>query len=98
MSRKTTLVRILLIFTLLSSIILVNQNSFAAAMEPTKLKIYIGPTNVPADNNINECIFVQLQDSNSRPARALQDTTISLSSSLTSVGTVNATITIAKGS
>ena len=98
MSRKTTLVRILLIFTLLSSIILINQNSFAAAMEPTKLKIYIGPTSVPADNNIYECIFVQLQDSNSRPARALQDTTISLSSSLPSVGTVDSTLVINKDS
>jgi hypothetical protein len=53
---------------------------------------------VPADNNIHECIFVQLQDSSSRPARALTDTIISLSSSLVSVGNVDPTITITKGS
>ncbi len=97
MSRKTTLVRILLIFTLLSSVILINQNSVASALEPSKLKIYVGPTSVLADNKVYDCIFVQLQDSSSRPARALEDTVISLSSSLTSVGSVNSSITISKG-
>jgi hypothetical protein len=96
--RKINLVRILLILTLTTSIIIINQNNFAVAMDPSKLKIYVGPTSVPADNNIYECVFVQLQDSNSKPARAIQDTTISLSSSLTSVGDVDPTITISKGS
>jgi hypothetical protein len=41
---------------------------------------------------------VQLQDSSSRPARALKDTAISLSSSLISVGNVEPTITIPTGS
>ena len=95
--RKAKSINILLILTLTTSLILVNQSSFAAAMEPAKLKIYAGPAGVPADNNIYECIFVQLQDSSSAPARALQDTTISLSSSLTSVGDVDHTITISKG-
>ena len=42
------------------------------------------------------CIFVQLQDSSGQPARALQDTTISLSSSLTNIGTVDPSIIISK--
>ena len=43
------------------------------------------------------CIFVQLQDTNGEPARATQDTIISLSSSLTNIGTVDPSITIPKG-
>ena len=97
MSRKGTLIRVFLIVTIASSIMLVTQSNFAFATEPAKLKIYVGPTSVPADNNIYKCVFVQLQDSSSKPARALQDTIISLSSSQTSVGTTPATITIAKG-
>ena len=98
MSRKKYLIQILLIITLASWIVIINQSNFAVAADPTKLKIYIGPTSVPADNNIYECVFVQLQDSNSRPARALQDTTISLSSSLTSVGEIDPNVTITAGS
>ena len=67
-------------------------------MEPSKLRIYAGPVNLPADNSTYECIFVQLQDANSRPARALVQTTISLSSSQISVGNVDPEITIPKGS
>ena len=77
---------------------IVNQNtSLAATTDPSKLKIFIGPTSVLADNNTYNCIFVQLQDSTNKPARALQDTTISLSSSLTSIGRVDPSITITKG-
>ena len=77
---------------------IVNQNtSLAATTDPSKLKIFIGPTSVLADNNTYNCIFVQLQDSTNKPARALQDTTISLSSSLTNIGRVDPSITITKG-
>ena len=76
---------------------MIGQSNFAAAMEPSKIKVYVGPTSILADNSIYECIFVQLQDTSSRPARALQDTPISLSSSLTTVGDlVDSTITITK--
>jgi Carboxypeptidase regulatory-like domain len=98
MSTKKTLIQILLVITLASWIVIINQNNVAVAADPTKLKISVGPTSVPADNNIYECIFVQLQDSNSRPARALQDTVISLSSSLTSVGEIESNVTITAGS
>jgi len=95
---KKTIIGILFILTLASSITIISPSNLAVAMEPAKLKIYAGPTSVPADNNVYECIFVQLQDSNSRPARATEDTTISLSSSLTSVGDVDPTVTIIEGS
>jgi len=98
MSRKRTIIGAFLIFALTSSIIFVNQSNFAFAAEPSKLKIYVGPTSVVADNNVYECVFVQLQDSSSRPARALQDTVISLSSSLTSVGQIDHNVTIPAGS
>ena len=74
-----------------------NNTSSASTTNPSKLYIYTGPTSVLADNNTYVCIFVQLQDSSGLPARALQDTTISLASSLPSVGTVNSFITIPKG-
>jgi hypothetical protein len=98
MSRRRNWILILLIITLTSLIVIINQSNLAVAAEPTKLQIYVGPTNVLADNNVYECVFVQLQDANSRPARALQDTTISLSSSLTTVGDVDHRITISAGS
>ena len=89
----------ILILTLLATtFMIVNQNtSLAATTDPSKLKIFIGPTSVLADNNTYNCIFVQLQDSTNKPARALQDTTISLSSSLTNIGRVDPSITINEG-
>lgn len=74
------------------------QVSSEAIAQPSKLKIYVGPTSVPADDSTYNCIFVQLQDSSGKPARALQDTTISLSSSATNIGTVDPSITIPSGS
>ena len=50
-----------------------------------------------ADNSTYQCIFVQLQDSNGTIARAQQDITIGLSSSLTTVGFVDSSIIIPKG-
>lgn len=95
---KKTLIGVLFVLTLAITIAVFNPASLAVAMEPVKLKIYAGPPSVPADNNIYDCIFVQLQDSNSRPARAGEDTIISLSSSLPSVGTVDPTLVISKDS
>ena len=97
MLKKTA--QTLLILTILTfTCIAINQNtSLAATTDPAKLKIYTGPASVLADNNTYNCIFVQLQDTSSKPARALQDTTISLSSSLTNIGTINPTMIIPKG-
>ncbi len=89
---------ILILILASSAFIVVNLNtSLAATSDPAKLKIFTGPTSVLADNNTYNCIFVQLQDSTGKPSRALQDTTISLSSSLTIIGTVDPSITILKG-
>lgn len=95
---KSNITGILFLFVFASLIIVSNPKNLAVAAEPSKLGIYVGPTTVPADNNVYECIFVQLQDSNSRPARAIEDTTVSLSSSLTSIGDVDPAITIKEGS
>ena len=95
--RKNLLIEVLFVLSLTSLIIIITQSNSAFAVDPVKLQIYIGPNKVPADNSIYDCVFVQLQDSSGRPARALEDTTISLSSSLTSVGTVDPTITIQTG-
>ena len=73
------------------------QQAYPYTVQPTKLKIYIGPTSALADNSTYKCIFVQLQDSSGKPTRATDDTAISLSSSLTNIGTVDPSITILKG-
>ncbi len=98
MFKKTNTLAIITIFLVLT-MVLFNQNnsSFASTSDPSKLYIYTGPTSVLADNNTYNCIFVQLQDSAGQPARALQNTTISLSSSLTNIGTVDSSIIILKG-
>ncbi|MEM3880355.1 MAG: carboxypeptidase-like regulatory domain-containing protein [Candidatus Bathyarchaeia archaeon] len=69
----------------------------AQSTEPSKLKIYVAPPKVPADNRPYEVIYVQLQDSKNNPARATESITIYLSSSQTDVGSVDSTITIQKG-
>ena len=97
MLRKTKPTTTALII-IISFLIIINQNSvYSTTNNPASLKITIGPTSVLADNNSYNCIFVQLLDSSNKPARALQDTTIGLSSSLTSIGTVPQSITIPKG-
>jgi hypothetical protein len=68
-----------------------------AANDPTKLCLFAGAPSVLADNSTSTCIFVQLQDSSGKPARALQDITVGLSSSLTIIGTVDSSIVIPKG-
>jgi len=75
-----------------------NQTSyFALATDQAKLCLFAGSPGVLSDNSTYQCIFVQLQDFTGKPARALHDITIGLSSSLTIVGTVDSTITIPKG-
>src|SRR5665647_939031 len=96
---KKTITLAIAILVLTSTMLLFNLNntSFASTSDPSKLNIYAGPTSVLADNNTYNCIFVQLQDSSGTPARALQNTTISLSSSLTNIGTIDSSVTIVKG-
>ncbi|MEM3551450.1 MAG: carboxypeptidase regulatory-like domain-containing protein [Candidatus Bathyarchaeia archaeon] len=79
-------------FTVLGSFI-----AGVSAAEPSKLKIYVGPSKVPADNGVYEAVFVQLQDAKGNPARALRDLDVSLSSSNTYVGSVDPLVTIRQG-
>ncbi len=65
--------------------------------EPLRLKVFVGPPKVPADNGVYEAIFIQLQDSKGRPARAPEDVVIHLSSSSIHVGSVDPTVSIPKG-
>jgi hypothetical protein len=96
MSKK--LLSSIIISIILCSAVFIEQVSSNTIAEPTNLKIYVGPPSVPADNSTYNCLFVQLQVSSGNPARALQDTTISLSSSLTNIGTVDSSIMISSGS
>jgi hypothetical protein len=91
---------IFLAFTLLfcfSVATVMNVFSVSGASVPSKLKVYVGPSKVPADNNVYEAIFVQLQDAKGVPARAQRDIDIHLSSSLTYVGSVDPVVTIRSG-
>ena len=83
----------------MSTLVIFNQNttSLASTSDPYRLNVYVGPASVLADNSTYNCIFVQLQDSTGQPARAIEDTTISLSSSLTNIGIVDPSITILTG-
>ncbi len=96
---KKTVIFAIAILVVTSTLVLFNQNnsSCTATSDPFKLNICTGPTSVLADNDTYNCIFVQLLDSSGQPARALQDTTISLSSSLINIGTVDSSIIIFKG-
>jgi hypothetical protein len=97
MSKKiVTTTLILLIFV--STFVILSANSSAAiSADPSKIKIFVGPNKVLADNSAYPCIFVQLQDSTGKPARAVHYTTISLTSSLTKIGTVDYQILIPPG-
>jgi hypothetical protein len=54
---------------------------------PTKLKIYTMLDSGFADKTLNNVVFVELQDSSGRPARAATDTIVSFVSSDPTVGT-----------
>jgi len=69
----------------------------AEPSEPLRLRVYVGPPKVPADNGVYESIFVQLQDSKGRPARAPDYLVVHLSSSSTHVGSVEPAVTIPRG-
>jgi hypothetical protein len=96
MSKKILTV-IAIISMIICSLLLIGTVSSDTTSTPTKLEISVNPPSIPADNSTYNCIFVQLQDTNGNPARALQDTTISLSSSITEIGTVDQTVTISRG-
>src|SRR5674476_662620 len=93
------LITIILATIVLTSAFLVLGQSISSAStaSPSKLSIYAGPPSLLADNSTYNCVFVQLQDSSGLPARALQDTTISLSSSVIIVGKIDSSIIIPKG-
>jgi hypothetical protein len=87
----------LVLIVLASALVIVSQTSVGAASGTISLNIYMSPNSVLADNSTYNCIFVQLQDSNGYPYRAVQNTIISLTSSLTNIGTVDSQIIIPKG-
>jgi len=81
---------------LISSTITVRTVGISGA--PTKLAAYILPNKVLAKNGTKAIVLVELQDGNGLPARATEDITISLSSSVTSVGIVDPKIIIRQNS
>ncbi|HSV49143.1 MAG TPA: carboxypeptidase-like regulatory domain-containing protein [Candidatus Acidoferrales bacterium] len=95
MSKKILTATIITI--IVCSAMLIQQVSSDTISQPSKLSLSINPPSIPADNNVYNCIFVLLQDANGNPARAQQDTIISLSSSLVEIGTVDSTIIIQAG-
>jgi len=64
---------------------------------PSRLQVYVAPSRVLADNRVYDAVVVQLQDSRGRPARALQDIVVRLSSSRTDIGSVDPMVTIISG-
>ena len=65
---------------------------------PSKLTVYLSPAVIPNDTGTHYVVFVQLQDAAGNPGFAPADGVgVSLSSSNTTVGTVNPAVTIAAG-
>ncbi|MBS7638357.1 carboxypeptidase regulatory-like domain-containing protein, partial [Candidatus Bathyarchaeota archaeon] len=79
-----------------SGLLLVSVSGATEPSEPLRLKVFVGPPKIPADNGVYEAVFIQLQDSKGRPARAPEDVVIHLSSSSIHVGSVEPTVTIPK--
>lgn len=96
MARKITAIAIIIVIFTSVLFVFGQNNAVALTASPAALKIYVGPTSVLADNNEYNCIFVQLQDGAGKPARAIEDTTITLTSQTTSVGIVSPSVTIRK--
>lgn len=96
MKRVIAIAVIFVILALAFTMLRVSASS-VSNIGPSKLSIYVGPASVLADNSTYNCVYVQLQDLNGHPARAIQDITIALSSSYTNIGTVDPSITISKG-
>lgn len=95
MAKKILIVTMITI--ILCSTIFLQQVSSETINQPARLNISITPPSIPSDNRTYNCIFIQLQDLEGKPARATRDTIISLSSSLIEIGTVDPTITIRNG-
>jgi hypothetical protein len=95
--RKICVIAITLLILTSAFMVFDQKTSCSSTSGPSKLIIYEGPTSILADNNTYSCVFVQLQDSSGQPSRALQDTAVSLSSSLTNIGTIDSSIIIHKG-
>lgn len=98
MLRKTLVATTILFMLIISASALIVPASAATTSTAPQLKIYASPSCILADNQVYSSIFVQIQNSKGAPIRATEDTVISLTSSLTNVGTVDPTITILKGS
>ncbi len=88
---------VLLLFVYISSLNPEGWTALSAPSSPTKLRVYVGPSKVLADRGVYESILVQVQDATNRPARAPDDTVVSLSSSKTDIGSVDPTIIIPEG-
>lgn len=75
----------------------INTQAIQPSTMPTDLKVYVGPPSVPADGIAYEQVVVQVQNSTGYLARAPSDILVSLSSSVTAVGTVEPNIMIIDG-
>jgi len=73
------------------------SESDVSASELYRLQVFLGPSRVLADSGVYNAISVQLRDSRGRPVRASEDVTVSLSSSLTDVGSIDPMVTIRSG-
>ncbi|MCW4010706.1 MAG: carboxypeptidase-like regulatory domain-containing protein [Candidatus Bathyarchaeota archaeon] len=96
--RLVTVVSVFLVLSLAQIVMIQDIASVVSgASTAPQLKLYAGPNSVLADNRGYSILAVQLQDSKGAPLRAQQDLEVRLSSSLTSVGTVDPTVIIHEG-
>jgi hypothetical protein len=75
-----------------------HQSISTAGFVPSKLAVYLVPSNLPSDTQSYQAIQVQLQDSQGRPTKDPQaDVSVNLISSQPTVGLVSSTLTIPFG-
>ncbi len=98
MIKKTLVATTILFMLIISASALIVPASAATVSTAPLLKIFASPTTLLADNQVYSVVFVQIQNSKGVPIRATEDTVISLTSSLTNIGTIDPSVTILKGS
>lgn len=64
---------------------------------PYGLRLYFGPSILLPNQSSHEIVTVQLMDSEQKPAEAMSDTTVTMTSSNLNIATVDRTLTILRG-
>jgi len=91
---RSRLMAILILLPLLTSLI---PATTVAALD-NRINVSLGPSNLIADGETHECVFVQITNAKGEPIPAPENVVVTLTSSRLGVGSVQGTVTIKEGS